>query len=412
MSLPSGSPASPSEGSSTPQPPTRPTTRPVILGILNVTPDSFSDGGRWQSPSAAIDHALELVEQGADIIDIGGESTRPGAARVPAVDELARILPIVRELSRHDIHLSIDTMNASTAGACVDAGARYINDVSGGLADSDMYRVAASSGAKYIAMHWREHSETMQRAPVYADVVGEVRGELSARHHRSGAGVLENRRAQLAVAGRSARVGEPGVSGARGGVAQKIPGRIHRPGSARERSRQRHGDAQRAVGAGRSVGSAGAQRGRDPRRARRVESLDVRTHSTSRNGPSMTNAPHPLDRIILTGLRATAFHGVFEHEKRDGQDFFIDLTVHLDFSAAAAGDELAETVHYGILAEEVVAAVESDPVDLIETVAERVATVALAHTAVQLVEVTIHKPGAPITVPFADVAVSITRGRA
>jgi dihydroneopterin aldolase len=126
----------------------------------------------------------------------------------------------------------------------------------------------------------------------------------------------------------------------------------------------------------------------------------------------MTNAPHPLDRIILTGLRATAFHGVFEHEKRDGQDFFIDLTVHLDFSAAAAGDELAETVHYGILAEEVVAAVESDPVDLIETVAERVATVALAHTAVQLVEVTIHKPGAPITVPFADVAVSITRGRA
>jgi dihydropteroate synthase len=181
MSLPSGSPASPSEGSSTPQPPTRPTTRPVILGILNVTPDSFSDGGRWQSPSAAIDHALELVEQGADIIDIGGESTRPGAARVPAVDELARILPIVRELSRRDIHLSIDTMNASTAGACVDAGARYINDVSGGLADSGMYRVAASSGAKYIAMHWREHSETMQRAPVYADVVGEVRGELSAR---------------------------------------------------------------------------------------------------------------------------------------------------------------------------------------------------------------------------------------
>jgi len=119
----------------------------------------------------------------------------------------------------------------------------------------------------------------------------------------------------------------------------------------------------------------------------------------------------PLDRITLTGLRASAFHGVFEHEKTDGQDFFIDVTVHLDFAAAAANDELEQTVHYGVLADEVVAAVESNPVDLIETVAERVAQVALAHTSVQLVDVTIHKPSAPITVPFADVSVSITRAR-
>jgi dihydropteroate synthase len=152
-----------------------------IMGILNVTPDSFSDGGRWDNPAAAIDHAVELVAQGADVIDIGGESTRPGAARVPAADELARVLPIVRELVRLDIHLSIDTMNASTAAACADAGAEYINDVSGGLADADMYRVVAASGVKYIAMHWREHSDTMQVAPFYVDVVGEVRDELSAR---------------------------------------------------------------------------------------------------------------------------------------------------------------------------------------------------------------------------------------
>ena len=155
--------------------------RPVVMGILNVTPDSFSDGGRWINPAAAIDHAVELVAQGADIIDIGGESTRPGAARVPAADELARVLPIVRELVSRDIPLSIDTMNASTAGACADAGAEYINDVSGGLADPDMYRVVAGSGVKYIAMHWREHSVTMQAAPFYTDVVGEVRTELRAR---------------------------------------------------------------------------------------------------------------------------------------------------------------------------------------------------------------------------------------
>jgi dihydroneopterin aldolase len=118
-----------------------------------------------------------------------------------------------------------------------------------------------------------------------------------------------------------------------------------------------------------------------------------------------------LDTITLTGLRASAFHGVFEHEKRDGQVFVVDVTVHLDFAAAAAADDLEATIHYGVLAEEIVGAVERDPVDLIETVAERIAQVVLAHRAAQLVSVTVHKPGAPITVPFHDVAVTIVRGR-
>ncbi|PRY67430.1 dihydropteroate synthase [Glaciihabitans tibetensis] len=156
-------------------------SRPVILGILNVTPDSFSDGGRWVDPAAATAHALELVRQGADVIDIGGESTRPGAERVPAEQELARVLPIVRELAGSGIRLSIDTMNASTAGACAEAGAEFINDVSGGLADPDMYAVVAGSGVRYIAMHWREHSATMQAAPLYTEVVSEVRAELGER---------------------------------------------------------------------------------------------------------------------------------------------------------------------------------------------------------------------------------------
>ena len=117
------------------------------------------------------------------------------------------------------------------------------------------------------------------------------------------------------------------------------------------------------------------------------------------------------DRITLTGLRASAFHGVLEHERRTGQVFIIDVTVWLDLEAAAAGDDLDLTVHYGELAEEVVAAVETEPVDLIETVAERVANVALAHAPVQRVEVTVHKPSAPIAVPFSDVAVTIVRSR-
>lgn len=126
----------------------------------------------------------------------------------------------------------------------------------------------------------------------------------------------------------------------------------------------------------------------------------------------MTTTDRPnLDRIVLTGLRATAFHGVLEHERRDGQLFLIDVAVHLSLHEAATSDDLDDTVHYGVLAEKIVAAVESDPVDLIETVAERVATVALSFSRVATVDVTVHKPNAPITVPFDDVSVSLTRSR-
>ena len=121
---------------------------------------------------------------------------------------------------------------------------------------------------------------------------------------------------------------------------------------------------------------------------------------------------NPHDQIILTGLRANGFHGVYENERRDGQVFVIDVTVWLDLRAAANGDELAKTIHYGELAQEVVGAVERDPVDLIETVAERIAGVVLAHEAAERVRVTVHKPSAPITVPFDDVAVTIERERA
>ncbi len=120
----------------------------------------------------------------------------------------------------------------------------------------------------------------------------------------------------------------------------------------------------------------------------------------------------PEDELTLTGLRATAHHGVFEHERVNGQEFVIDVSVWLDSRAAAASDDLSQTVHYGILAEQVVAAVESDPVDLIETVAERIAAVALANPAVLRTRITLHKPSAPITVPFDDVSITIERSRA
>ena len=123
------------------------------MGVLNVTPDSFSDGGLWFEPDAAIDHALDLVAQGADIIDVGGESTRPGAVRVDPLEEQARVVPVIRELAGRGITVSVDTMNASTARAAAGAGAAIINDVSSGLADPDMPQTVLDTDLQYVMMH-------------------------------------------------------------------------------------------------------------------------------------------------------------------------------------------------------------------------------------------------------------------
>ncbi|GAA0820412.1 dihydropteroate synthase [Streptosporangium amethystogenes subsp. fukuiense] len=151
------------------------------MGVVNVTPDSFSDGGRWFDPAEAVRHGLELVEQGADIVDVGGESTRPGAARVPLEEEVARVEPVIRELSRAGVAVSVDTMRAEVAQVAVEAGAKLVNDVSGGLADPAMPRVVAASGVPYVVMHWRGHSHAMQERAVYDDVVTEVCQELTKR---------------------------------------------------------------------------------------------------------------------------------------------------------------------------------------------------------------------------------------
>ncbi|MEU6139585.1 dihydropteroate synthase [Streptomyces sp. NPDC047081] len=155
--------------------------RCLVMGILNVTPDSFSDGGLYADIRHAIDRGLELADQGADIVDVGGESTRPGARPVCLDEELARTLPVVRELARAGVWVSIDTMHAPVARAAVEAGARLVNDVSGGLGDHAMARTVAAADVPYIAMHWRAPSREMDRYARYDDVVAEVMAELGAR---------------------------------------------------------------------------------------------------------------------------------------------------------------------------------------------------------------------------------------
>ena len=155
--------------------------RTLVMGVLNVTPDSFSDGGLYASTDAAIARGLALAAEGADIVDIGGESTRPGAQRVDPAEELARVIPVVEALAAAGVPVSIDTMRAATARAAVAAGACLINDVSGGLADPEMASAAAALDVDYVAMHWRAHSTEMDGRDTYVDVVAEVRAELEAR---------------------------------------------------------------------------------------------------------------------------------------------------------------------------------------------------------------------------------------
>lgn len=156
-------------------------SRTLVMGVLNVTPDSFSDGGRYATTDAAVAHAVEMVRQGADLVDVGGESTRPGAIRVDAVEEQRRALPVVRELAARGIAVSIDTMRAETARAAARAGAGIINDVSGGLADAAMAGVVRDTGLPYVVMHWRGHSAGMNSLAVYDDAGREVREELLRR---------------------------------------------------------------------------------------------------------------------------------------------------------------------------------------------------------------------------------------
>jgi dihydropteroate synthase len=160
--------------------PTRP-DRMLVMGVLNVTPDSFSDGGRYLSLDDAVEHAVRMRADGADLVDVGGESTRPGARRVAAEEETRRILPVIRALTARGVPVSVDTYRAAVAEAAIDAGAVVVNDVSGGLGDAGMARVVRDAGCPWILMHWRGHSASMQELARYGDVVADVRDELGAR---------------------------------------------------------------------------------------------------------------------------------------------------------------------------------------------------------------------------------------
>ena len=167
--------------------------RALVMGVVNVTPDSFSDGGRWISTDLAVAHGRQLIAQGADLLDVGGESTRPGARRVDPAEEQNRVLPVIRELAAAGVVVSVDTIHAATAAAAIEAGAVVVNDVSGGLADPAMAGVLADAGVVYICQHWRGDPRTMDGLTDYGgDVLAGVEAELRARlDHLADAGLAD-----------------------------------------------------------------------------------------------------------------------------------------------------------------------------------------------------------------------------
>ena len=167
--------------------------RALVMGVVNVTPDSFSDGGRWATTELAVAHGRQLIAQGADLLDVGGESTRPGARRVDLAEEQNRVLPVIRELADAGVAVSVDTIHAATAAAAIEAGAVVVNDVSGGLADPAMAGVLADAGVVYICQHWRGDPRTMDGLTDYGgDVLAGVEAELRARlDHLADAGLVD-----------------------------------------------------------------------------------------------------------------------------------------------------------------------------------------------------------------------------
>lgn len=403
-----------------------------VLGILNATPDSFSDGNRFNTVAAAVDRAGELTRLGADIIDVGGESTRPGATEVGVAEEQRRVIPIIRELAAQDIVVSVDTIRAATAEAAVLAGARYVNDVSGGLYDPAMRdtvaRLSANiDGVFYIIGHWRGIPDPNNAQSEYTDVVTDVAAALSQlvddaiqagipaeniildpglgfdktadqcweilrridEIHALGYPVLigASRKRMLAdIVGPGAPLNDRDLA------TSVVSALCARAGAWGVRVHEVQGTAQALA-----VEAAWGSVARPSASARPVQSV-----------PS-SNDGEGIATITLTGLEVFAHHGVYDFEREQGQRFVIDTTVTVDVSDAA--DDIGGTVHYGELAEAIVSGVAEHPVDLIETVAERVALIALSFRAVARTTVTVHKPEAPISVPFGDVSVTVTRER-
>jgi dihydropteroate synthase len=389
----------------------------LVMGILNVTPDSFSDGGRFLDPAVAVAHARRMVEEGADIIDVGGESTRPGAEPVPEAEERRRVVPVIAALATGvDVALSVDTTKAGVAEAAIEAGATIVNDVSALRADPAMAGVIAGSGAGTVLMHMLGEPRTMQRDPRYGDVVAEVAAFLAGRAEAAQAAGIgrecivvdpglgfgktyEHNLALLHATGRLTRLGYPLLVGPSrknaiaAGMRLPVGERVELTAA--------------AVGWAVAHGAA-AVRVHDVMAMVRVARMTEAIRDAS---PPPARPPGGRDRIVVAGLRVFGHHGVHDWERANGQDFVIDLDARLDLRPAGQADDLARTVDYSALAAEATAIVAGERHQLIEALAERLARAVLAHPEVATAVVRVAKPAALADRGASQVFVEIERGR-
>lgn len=400
------------------------------MGILNVTPDSFAeDTPLVIDTEVDIDAALrrghDLVDAGADIIDVGGESTRPGALRVSEAEELARVIPVVRQLVSDDVVVSVDTMRASVAQASLEVGATFINDVSGGTADPEMLGVLANTGARCILMHRRGASADMYAQARYDNPTTEVIQELAQRVDAAlAAGVAA-----------SAIVLDPGLGFAKraehnwnllrnlpmfmslgfpvliGASRKRFLGELLADADGMVRGVQDRDIATAAVSALCAQAGVWAVRVHDVLASRDAIAVANAMKGTNSSPAglgqfdSLGDSAGPVIRI--TGVEAFGRHGVFAFEREQGQVFKVDAQLRL--LSSPMSDDLMETIDYSKVANDIVLNVGAQPCDLIETLAERIAEELLRTYPCRAVSVTVHKPHAPLDMPFTDVAVTVER---
>lgn len=392
--------------------------RPLVMGVLNVTPDSFSDGGLFDNPDKALEHARRMAEEGADLIDIGAESTRPGAKPVDLEDELARLLPVIERIAALDlgVPLSVDTAKPEAADQALAAGARMINDVSG--AGEAMLEVAALHGAPVIAMHMRGEPRTMQRAPRYDDVVAEIRDYLAERVAAGrdlgvdvlvdpGIGfgkTLEHNLDLLANLRELQQIGAPLVLGtSRKSFLDRLLGGV----PVEERL-----TGTLAVNAwAAALDVVDVLRVHDVREHRQLaESIGaLRRHR---------RAPAPRRRVLARGIPCRSRIGVTATERSAPQDLVVDVEVSMAFAAMGAPDDLGETTDYARIAALAQAVAAGEEYRLVETLAERIAVAVAATTArpadgpayrgrIESLRVRVSKPGAARELGVAEVGAEI-----
>ncbi|MBX5476353.1 MAG: dihydropteroate synthase [Clostridia bacterium] len=379
--------------------------RTYVMGILNVTPDSFSDGGRYLDPAAALAHARQMVADGADIIDVGGESTAPGAEPVPLEEELARVLPVIEALAAElPVPISVDTYKAEVARRAVAAGARIVNDVRALRGDPDMAAAVAETGAHVILLH---HGEPRDGGDV-TDMLLRDFEEMVARAERAG---ISREKIWLDPGFGFGKGAETNLALTRELAALRALGRPLVYGPSRKRTL---GLVTGLPAAERDEATAGlaalaATQGAD---VVRVHNVRMTSRAVRMVDAVCRGWPAPLsDAIRLTGMRFVADHGAYPEERGAPQPFVVDVRLYGDWRRAAGSDDLAQAVDYAAVWREVAAVVEGPRHNLLESLAEAIAARLLARFPVSRAWVRVHKPRAPLGGPVNDVAVEVVRSR-